>query len=551
MSSTTTTATLATTITDQDIYTYQLQKMLEKMGVSESDDSVIETIESISPLLTNYCIGCQTLLEYPSTEYKTCGKQECIYILEEFFLDDYIVDYMKIKQQADIAELLLDIAFQTMRSGRREKIFEPFPKFLFKSDTISAIKRGNLTALSKDKTDLVQINNSKDFAKLDAMLEQYSVKNLMKICMTKTKDSEIIAEIGADWYRLIKFILKSNQTDMMPTEVVSFKSASTPVAAKEPPTIYQFKINHQIDVEDRFKKESKSFGTIFLYHGSATENWFSIMRNGLKITSGTSLMTTGAAYGNGIYLSSDINVSLGYAQGTTMRIFGVYEVINDKSKYTHSHTIFVAKSEEMLLLRYLFVIPTRSGSLDLSNFTDTLNKMFNIGIHNNIKSITSTIDTIKNKRLLTEYKKMHELEKKGVGISVEIPDESNFYLWKVYITNFEGSKIESDMKKLGIKAIEMEIIFTEKYPINPPFIRIIYPRFQFRTGHITSGGSICMELLTNKGWSSVCSLESIIYDIKANIIEGDGQIDIERYHIRYSFEEAREAFNRMVKSHGW
>jgi ubiquitin-conjugating enzyme E2 Q len=107
------------------------------------------------------------------------------------------------------------------------------------------------------------------------------------------------------------------------------------------------------------------------------------------------------------------------------------------------------------------------------------------------------------------------------------------------------------MKRLGIRAIELEIRFPDRYPINPPFIRILYPRFQFRTGHITMGGSICMELLTNKGWSAVCSLENIIYDIKTNIIEGDGQIDVTNYGRRYTFEEAKEAFNRMVQSHGW
>lgn len=36
----------------------------------------------------------------------------------------------------------------------------------------------------------------------------------------------------------------------------------------------------------------------------------------------------------------------------------------------------------------------------------------------------------------------------------------------------------------------------------PPFVRVVRPRFQFRTGHVTIGGSICMELLTLSGWNS-------------------------------------------------
>jgi poly [ADP-ribose] polymerase 6/8 len=39
--------------------------------------------------------------------------------------------------------------------------------------------------------------------------------------------------------------------------------------------------------------------------GSGIENWHSILRNGLVNASNTKLMTTGAAYGPGIYAASD------------------------------------------------------------------------------------------------------------------------------------------------------------------------------------------------------------------------------------------------------
>ena len=31
-------------------------------------------------------------------------------------------------------------------------------------------------------------------------------------------------------------------------------------------------------------------------------------------------------------------------------------------------------------------------------------------------------------------------------------------------------------------------------------MRVIRPRFAFHTGHVTVGGSICIELLTSSGW---------------------------------------------------
>jgi len=43
------------------------------------------------------------------------------------------------------------------------------------------------------------------------------------------------------------------------------------------------------------------------------------------------------------------------------------------------------------------------------------------------------------------------------------------------------------------------------YPVDPPFVRVVRPRFAFHSGHVTIGGSICMELLTRSGWSPCAS----------------------------------------------
>jgi hypothetical protein len=48
------------------------------------------------------------------------------------------------------------------------------------------------------------------------------------------------------------------------------------------------------------------------YHGSRLEHWYSILQHGLIMLSGTRHMTSGAAYGNGIYMSSNFQTSWGY-----------------------------------------------------------------------------------------------------------------------------------------------------------------------------------------------------------------------------------------------
>jgi len=55
--------------------------------------------------------------------------------------------------------------------------------------------------------------------------------------------------------------------------------------------------------------------------------------------------------------------------------------------------------------------------------------------------------------------------------------------------------------------IELEMTFPNEYPMKPPFVRVVRPRFKFLTGHITIGGSICMQVLTTSGWSPSNDIE--------------------------------------------
>lgn len=61
----------------------------------------------------------------------------------------------------------------------------------------------------------------------------------------------------------------------------------------------------------------------------------------------------------------------------------------------------------------------------------------------------------------------------------------------------------------------MEMIFPPDYPLAPPFLRVLRPRFKFLTGHVTVGGSVCMQLLTNNGWSPANTIESVIVQVRA------------------------------------
>ena len=60
-------------------------------------------------------------------------------------------------------------------------------------------------------------------------------------------------------------------------------------------------VNHSPEKEKWFQSEKARLGSLYVFHGSAIENWYSIIRNGIRNLSNTHMMTAGAAYGPGVY----------------------------------------------------------------------------------------------------------------------------------------------------------------------------------------------------------------------------------------------------------
>mmetsp|Transcript_9349 Transcript_9349/g.15556 ORF Transcript_9349/g.15556 Transcript_9349/m.15556 type:complete len:289 (-) Transcript_9349:415-1281(-) len=160
--------------------------------------------------------------------------------------------------------------------------------------------------------------------------------------------------------------------------------------------------------------------------------------------------------------------------------------------------------------------------------------------------------------LMKEFMQLRRLQQAGQseGVHVELPDEANLYRWFVLMTPPQDSALAEQLAAFAKahkepSAVQMELLFTQNYPVEPPFVRIIKPRFAFHTGHITVGGSVCLELLTSSGWSPAYSIESLLVQIRSLILTGDGRVDQARPNVQYDEKEAREAFLRVARQHGW
>jgi ubiquitin-conjugating enzyme E2 Q len=81
-------------------------------------------------------------------------------------------------------------------------------------------------------------------------------------------------------------------------------------------------------------------------------------------------------------------------------------------------------------------------------------------------------------------------------------------LWRFKVKNFDnssagGKQLNADLVALNSRRGQdhcvMEVSFPKDYPTRPFSLRCVSPRFVWYTGHVTAGGSICIEALTTSG----------------------------------------------------
>lgn len=460
---------------------------------------------------------------------------------------------LEYKQKAALMKFMIKIGFATLQSYRCAKIFKPLPP--------SWIIRG-ITA----DTAIATLKLTMDYEAIISAID--SVPD----------DDALITRIGEETYSFIKFLITSSNAISIENchLLVDSSSSSKPTSATEIPIaeaipaeahsttaaaatskllsnrFKQFKLTYSVETERHFKSKK----TVFRYHGTPAENLWPIIANGLKNCSGTELQLNGAAHGKGIYLSDSIEFSTAYCRalpdGNLAML--IYEVIDDP-KWFKSTNIYVVDDESALILRYIIIITSYNASHD-SKIFQGLDEFLNSGKlkENEMKKESAKVTALTkayNKRLMMEYKKIANTSPDILGFTLQLAAEDNLRVWIIRIMKLDNPALETQMQRLNIPYIEMEITFPEAYPIDPPFPRILYPRFQSQTGHITSGGSICMEAISASGWVPTTNIESLITQIKLVLAEGSARIDESAFNKRYSMAEALDAFKYAMAVHGW
>ncbi|KAM5545525.1 hypothetical protein V8D89_000563 [Ganoderma adspersum] len=161
------------------------------------------------------------------------------------------------------------------------------------------------------------------------------------------------------------------------------------------------------------------------------------------------------------------------------------------------------------------------------------------------------------KGILKEQKEAKSLRELGWYMPEDLIGD-NLYQWIIELHSFDPTlPVAQDMARHGVNSLVFEIRFPAGFPHAPPFFRILKPRFlgfsQGGGGHVTLGGSMCMDLLTADGWLPSYSISAILIQIKLAISNLDPKPArlASNWDRPYGMQEALEGYRRAAATHGW
>jgi poly [ADP-ribose] polymerase 6/8 len=231
------------------------------------------------PTLNKYCVICDKTHLFAQSLLKpaVCRRELCAFTYQQF----NIVSDADLATHAEVVDLLVSMAKAAANSNRRHQILNPFPTVFDPESSQQQI------VLDPDQPDYDMASDMLN--KLPVPINDSVHRNPLS-------------------FSLLQWIVNSNRTHLvkLPNEF-HIKAMDTPfqyIMLSAPP-----------EKEERFQQLKQTYGSKFAFHGSRVENWYSIVRNGLKNASGTKLQLNGAAHGQGIYLANHASTSFGYSLG--------------------------------------------------------------------------------------------------------------------------------------------------------------------------------------------------------------------------------------------
>ncbi|XP_078448677.1 protein mono-ADP-ribosyltransferase PARP6 isoform X1 [Lampetra planeri] len=242
------------------------------------------------PTLNEFCVVCDephVFQNGPMLKPAVCARELCVFAFQT--LGVMTGAAAEVATGPEVVDLLLAMCRSALESPRKSIIFDPYPSVVDPNDPKALAfnpKKKNYERLQRALDSIMSVREMTQGSYLDIkkqMDKQDSLAHPLLQWVISSNRSHIVKLHSS---RQLKFMHTPHQ----------FLLLSSPPAK-----------------EARFRAAKKLYGSSFAFHGSHTENWHSILRNGLVNASYTKLQLHGAAYGKGIYLSPISSISFGYS----------------------------------------------------------------------------------------------------------------------------------------------------------------------------------------------------------------------------------------------
>jgi len=247
-----------------------------------------------------------------------------------FTLDPSVKRYLEnLPKPSD--KILIDMAIAAANSSRADQIFKPFPEIY---------------------------SENKDEILLDPANPDYDLVR------------QLLSEIGtgSDYLtdELVKWITTSNSVYRLAKLPVRYQ-----ISSMNTPEQY---ILINTGPEEKFDERKQKYGSVYGFHGSSNENWYSIFKQGLKNASGTELEAHGTIQGDGIYFAGNAATALRYSSLKQVPWKGlILAEIIDKEQYRRSNNVWVVADANDVNIKFFFVYRAPDSNMENIENIGTIN----------------------------------------------------------------------------------------------------------------------------------------------------------------------------------
>ena len=314
--------------------------------------NLIAYIQEIIENPARYCLVCHEKHLGEMAKFRPCSSQICECIFKENLLFPL---YKEITDNPEIVNLEMSFAIEAIVSSRYCEVFNPYPRSLLDEFPIDDISNPPYL-LPQRVPYLPDMNLLKQL-----ILSIPKLDNLFENSTTEESIINYLATFGYGnvIYQLIKDILSANRLNL-------FKLTKNCLINGLNENIKQFIVKNNSEKEKQFMELKRAHGSIFAYYGSSVENWYSIMRNGLKKSVGN-LIYEDAVYCEGILCTNNIlrqlfslhHCNIGSYNCSESRnpakfCIGVVEIIKSDTNLQDGD-IYLVTNEKNVIIRYLLI----------------------------------------------------------------------------------------------------------------------------------------------------------------------------------------------------